>query len=180
MYVPANDYELLYLIRDGNSIAYRVLYEKYLHLIRKMYRENGRIQHFIYQDYQQECLMCLEEALHSYREDRNSTFFSYFVLLVRRKTIKLLRGTQLQFKEQSVEYQDSMKSTPSKQAFLIKSILHQLNFDSLEMDLFYECLIYHQPVTKIAEKYALPYQNVYIKYKKIKEKVENILTNGQL
>ncbi|MBD5391012.1 hypothetical protein HDR67_03300 [bacterium] len=174
-----NDNELLYLIRDGNAIAYRVLYDKYLHLIGKMYRENERIHHFIYSDYQQECLMCLETAIHSYRENYNSTFFSYFVLLVRRRTIKLLRGNQLQLREQNMEYQDFMRYTSSNENSLIKSIVHQLDLhEPLDYDLFYECLIQNKPITKIAGKYNLSYQMVYAKYKKIKEKIEKILTNG--
>lgn len=179
MYIPANDNELLYLIRDGNAIAYRVLYDKYLHLIGKMYKDNGKIHHFIYRDYQQECLMCLEDAIHSYRENYNSTFFSYFVLLVRRRTFKLLRGKQLQLREQNVEYQDSMTSAPSRKPFMIQTIVHQLNLqEPMEKDLFFECLLQNKPVTQISSKYEISYQRVYAKYKKIKEKVEKILTNG--
>lgn len=181
MYLPANDNELLYLIRDGNEVAHRVLYNKYEYLIAKLYKENSRIKHFIYLDYKQECLLCLEKAIQSYQENHNSTFYSYFLLLVRRKTLNLLRKNQLQLKEHTMIYDENQTQVSPAKPYLIKTIVKQLNLqEPFEYELFYDCLLNHRSIQNVAEKYHLEYHYIYVKYKKMKDKVQKLLTNASV
>ncbi|MDE7161568.1 MAG: hypothetical protein K2N65_02275 [Anaeroplasmataceae bacterium] len=181
MYIPANDNELLYLIRDGNGVAYRILFNKYEYLIAKLYKENNKIKHFVYLDYKQECLMCLENAIQSFQENHNSTFYSYFLLLVRRRTSNLLRTTHLQFKEHELAYNESYEQSRRYTPYLISTILKQLNLvEEYEYDLFYECLLNQKTIMYVAQKHHMDYQHIYIKYKKMKERVQKLLTNASV
>ncbi|MDE7106651.1 MAG: hypothetical protein K2O22_05745, partial [Anaeroplasmataceae bacterium] len=61
---------------------------------------------------------------------------------------------------------------------LLNYVIQSLDLkNKLEEDLFYECILKNQKVILIARQYDIPYPTVYLKYKKIKEKVEKLLTN---
>lgn len=179
MYYPANDNELLYLIKDGNEAAKRALYAKYEHLIAKIYRENYHWKTTVFSDFKQECLMCLEEAIHTFQEKYNVTFLSFVLLLIRRRTSKLFRKSELFLKERNTQYVESeFFLNKGENPFLLKSIIMQMEFEEdIERDLFFNCLLQNIKITQIAQIYGLNYQAVYLKYKKIKDKVEKILTN---
>ncbi|MDE7105824.1 MAG: helix-turn-helix domain-containing protein, partial [Anaeroplasmataceae bacterium] len=102
MYYQANDQELLYLIKDGNQQAYQALYSKYEHLIAKLYKSCSNYRKTVYDDFKQECLMCLEKAIHSYQDKYNCSFYSFFLLLIQRNTSKLLRKNSLFLQEKNV------------------------------------------------------------------------------
>ncbi|MDE7263055.1 MAG: hypothetical protein K2N64_00150 [Anaeroplasmataceae bacterium] len=182
MYYPANDNELLYLIKDGNEAAKRTLYSKYEYLIAKIYRESSYWRTTVFSDFKQECLMCLEQAIYSFQEKYKVTFLSYVLLLIRRRVFKLLRKNELFLKERNTQYvEPEFFLTKGENPFLLKSIILQMEFeDELERDLFFNCLLQNVKITQIAQIYGLNYQSVYLKYKKIKDKVENILTNSKV
>ena len=180
MYQQANDNELLYLIREGNVLAYRVLYKKYEHLIFKFYKENITLNGVILHDFMQEGFMCLEKAIHLYQEKYKCSFYSFFILLLRRNSVKLSRKSNLNLREKCMEYktENSFVSKNSK-SFLMKTVIRELNLsDDLEKDIFYDGILNSVKIADIARKHGRSYQFVYMKYKKIKQKVEKILTNA--
>ncbi|MDE6655741.1 MAG: hypothetical protein K2J85_01985, partial [Anaeroplasmataceae bacterium] len=180
MYFQANDNELIYLIKDGNANAQRILYSKYEHLIWKIFQKNGKTKGLVYEDFKQECLMCLEQAIYSYQESFKCSFYSYFLVLVSRNTSKLLRKNGLLLKENETIYSplDCFQSPP-----MYSKLIHLVNqkykfSDDLEKDLFYECILKNVKVVEVARKYNMDYRSVYTKYQKIKQKVEKLLTNS--
>lgn len=182
MYTQANDNELIYLIKEGNPAAYRTLYIKYEHLIHKFYKENLRVKGIVFADFLQESMMCLNQAIYSYKDTFDCTFYSYFLMVVRRNYSKLMRKNSLYLKEQNTDYKaEAFFDTENSKSFLVNLVIRELKFSNdLEKDLFYECMLNNTKVVQIAKKYGENYSKVYTKYKKIKQKIEKILTNASV
>ncbi|MCM1130199.1 MAG: hypothetical protein NC310_04775 [Roseburia sp.] len=182
MYVQANDNELIYLIKEGNQAAYRTLYIKYEHLIRKIYNENLKTRGICFADFLQECMMCLNRAIYTFKETFGCTFYSYFLVIIRKNYSKLMRTNALYLKEHNTEYTpENLFADSNSKSFLVDLVIRELELtDDLEKDLFYECILKNVKVVQIAKKYKKKYTSVYIKYKKIKEKIEKILTNAKV
>ena len=178
MYYLADDNELLYLIKDGNAQAYRMLYEKYEHWIGKTYRGFSQGLSMMYHDYKQECLLCLEKAIHTYNHNFNCSFFSFYTLIVKRSIYRLHRKNNLFFQEKMNLYGIEELYTDKEQSKLIPILKKELQFmDALEEELFNQCILYNKKIIEIANKFGVKYNVAYTKYKKIKEKSEKILTN---
>ncbi|MDE6047659.1 MAG: sigma-70 family RNA polymerase sigma factor [Anaeroplasmataceae bacterium] len=179
MYQQANDNELIYLIKEGNSLAYQILYKKYEHLIYKIYKKNIEVRGVMLSDFMQEGLMCLEQAIHTYQEKYKCSFYSYFYLILRRNNSKLFRTDGLKLKERYTDYKkESFFNSNHSKSPIVELVIRELKFDGeLEKDLFYECILNSVKITEIAKKYGMNYTTVYTKHKKIKQKIEKILTN---
>lgn len=88
-----NDYELLYLISEGSEEAEEIIYMKYSPLIKK--RVNAfRIQSRYRDDFYQEGLMCLNEAIKSFDDHYNKSFNKFFDMILQRRFIALLKKDQ--------------------------------------------------------------------------------------
>lgn len=88
-----NDYELLYLIGEGSEEAEEILYMKYSPLIKKRISA-FRIQSRYRDDFYQEGLMCLNDAIKSFNDHYNKTFNKFFDMVLQRKFIVLLKKDQ--------------------------------------------------------------------------------------
>lgn len=178
MYLPADDNELLYLIKDGNPQAYRMLYLKYEHWIGKLYKNYAQGKSMMFYDFKQECLLCLETALHTYSSKFHCSFYSFYALIVRRNIYRLYRKNKLLFQERSNVYGIEELYSQPKESKYIPILRKELQLkDALEEELFDQCLLYQKKIGDVAKKYGVKYSIVYTKYKKIKEKSEKILTN---
>lgn len=85
-----NDQELLYLLYEGEEIAQTILLLKYRNLIYKRLKA-FRIKKRSLDDYFQEGLMALNDAINSYNPLYRKTFTKYFDLILQRRIINLLR-----------------------------------------------------------------------------------------
>lgn len=101
-----NDYELLYLIRQNNDVALRLLYEKYermlwsiVHAQTKSYPHLGMEK----EDFLQHAAICFFQSIENFREDRCASFSTFIYLCVERKiktmVRNLFRGNNLLFLE---------------------------------------------------------------------------------
>ncbi len=179
MYYKANDSELIYLIKDGNLVAKRVLYEKYCHLIKKIYYDTSYCRTLIYLDFQQECLMRLEQAIFSYEEGFACSFYTYFTLVIRRLTYKLLRNDALKVKERNVEYTsfESFRDACSESKIL-RIIGKEFQKEPLEeRNILEYCFLRNCSLAAFTRKFELNYFETYPLYKKVQKKLEKILTN---
>ena len=77
MYLGWNDYELIYLIKEGNELALNLMYHKYSNFIRIKARELG-FRGFDLDDCIQEGLLLLTKAIKTFNNDYNKSFWSYF------------------------------------------------------------------------------------------------------
>ncbi len=91
-----NDYELLYLIRQKNEIAFMILMRKYervaRYLIQKYVGED--ISLLIKEDYLQNGRLKLLQAVEDYREDSNSSFYHFYCEIYHNLLIDYYRKSQ--------------------------------------------------------------------------------------
>lgn len=179
MYYPANDNELIYLIKDGNSVAHRALYLKYMHLISILYKVSPYSEKIPYADFQQECLLCLEQAIYKYRECYSCSFYTYYRMVASRNIHKLLRNDGICLKERYTEY-SSIQTIEKKLKFypLEFKKYRDIPFENaLEQDLLEEYILGNASLKALAKKHNMEYTHIYYRYKKFKEKLEKLLTN---
>lgn len=91
-----NDYELLYMINEFDEEAESILYSKYKNLINKR-MSDFKIRVDRREDFMQEGLFVLSNAIRSYNEYCNKTFNKYFDLLLQRRFINILRNEKMYF-----------------------------------------------------------------------------------
>lgn len=177
MYYNYNDNELIYLIKDNNQFAKKVLYDKYSHLIRKIYNERNLKNHFLYYDFQQECYLALEKAIYSFNTEKGSSFYSFYSVVVSYLITKLLRNDRLKLKETNTVYEEIEREDHYHKNDL-KRILEYEFKDSDEVTklLISEFLGQNYKLIDFVQKYNLEYYSTYRLLKKIRLKVENILT----
>lgn len=96
-----NDNELLYLISQKDDDALEILIKKYEPLINKRLR-SYRVNKINYEDYFQECLIALVNAVNRFREDKNGVFNLYLDYAIQSKIKTLLRKDKQYFYSVSV------------------------------------------------------------------------------
>ncbi|MDE6946423.1 MAG: hypothetical protein K2P14_04480 [Anaeroplasmataceae bacterium] len=180
MYYNANDYELIYLIRDGNTQALKVLYDKYDHLIFKIYHEKYKYQGLVFLDFRQECFMVLHQSIYLFDSHYNSSFCNFYLLLVQRRIYKLYRKDSIRLKEKYTSYASYDYFEKDKnQEVILKLVLKELNdLTPMEEELLRECILKRGSIMELSRKYGVSYYDVYKKNKNLKEKIEKILTNA--
>lgn len=167
-----NDYELLYLIREGNEDALAIMVEKYQPLLfSKLKRFN--IVSVQRDDFYQEGCMVLLEAIRKYDESYNKSFTRFYELLLVRKFINLLNkeNKPVSYHEESVfgrfilEEEDVIFCTKTDR-LLAKDVLNDLEY--LIFDQHYVNNIGLQEISKDLE---LPIKRVYNTVYRIKQKL---------
>lgn len=88
--IEYNDSELLYLMFEGTEIALQILFKKYYGLIHKRLHL-FHIKSVNYEDFFQEALMSLYDAVNTYSPLYNKSFNRYFDLLLQRKIMTTIR-----------------------------------------------------------------------------------------
>lgn len=89
-----NDYELVCLSREGNEDAINLIYQKYKPIIVKKSEEAIiRANHHGIEisDIMQEAYIGLDEAINSFNESDNASFYTFAMLCVNRQIINYLR-----------------------------------------------------------------------------------------
>ncbi len=179
MFINWNDYELLYLIKEGIVAAKTELYRKYSFLISKKYYQNQVSFKLSYQDYFQECLMALERAIYFFDTNSSASFFAYFSTVLWHKTLNICRLSSMHLNDDCVSY--LKKEVPSPvSSHLVALIQKELEKENDRMSLiFKECVIETFSIRNFCRKYQLDYNQTYRLYKKMLVKIEKILTNCQ-
>ena len=93
MYDDYNDNELIYLIHDFNEDANRILHEKYYKIIKikvAKYRALAKRIGLDTCDLMQEGLLGLEEAINSYRDNKDMKFSSFANMCIERQILSVL------------------------------------------------------------------------------------------
>lgn len=93
MYDDYNDNELIYLIYDFNGDANRILHEKYYKIIKikvAKYRALAKRIGLDTCDLMQEGLLGLEEAINSYRDNKDMKFSSFANMCIERQILSVL------------------------------------------------------------------------------------------
>ena len=85
-----NDNELLYLLYEGEEVARAILFSKYSNLIYKRLRV-FKIKDKNFEDFFQEGLMALNDAVNTFNPRFKKSFNKYFDLILQRRIIGILR-----------------------------------------------------------------------------------------
>lgn len=177
MYIKHNDYELVYLIKEGSNKARELLFDKYGVLIRKIYREGFYSQKYHLFDFLQEGFLVLEKVIYSFNMNYTFNFYSYFTLCFSRRLLRLNITGDVIFNEKSVKYK--FVDTVDVKTNLIRKLIEREieNEDDLTKKIINECIFENLSVHSFCSKYDLNYTNTYYLYRKIRLKLEKILTN---
>lgn len=93
MYDDYNDNELIYLIYDFNEDANRILHQKYYKIIKikvAKYRALAKRMGLDTCDLMQEGLLGLEEAINSYRDNKDMKFSSFANMCIERQILSVV------------------------------------------------------------------------------------------
>ena len=95
MYKDYNDYELLDLASEQNEEALNIIYNKYNPLVNKIAKKMLNYCHgtgIELNDLIQEGMLGLNLAIHTFVEDKDTTFYTYARTCIERKMISLIVG----------------------------------------------------------------------------------------
>lgn len=175
MYINYSDYELLYLIKEGNELAKAYLYKKYASLIKKVYFEND-YKYMGCQDFLQEGFLILESAIYSYNMEYTHSFYNYFMICLKRRWLRLYNQNGAQLKEEKVNY--NVLSSPKVMDYLTLKIIDDefKNEDEISKEILRKCILEKESLKKFCLDKDLDYRKTHYLYCKIRLKLENILT----
>lgn len=181
MYYKYNDYELIYLIKEGNSSACDMLYQKYYPLMFKMIKAY-HVSYNLFEDLLQEARMKLLDAINSYSDFFACSFFKYFSLLLSRMLNQFCKYNKfdLRFKP-TLRLNDEYENLSAERNEFIEKVIsltRMLNFKKdIDEKLFYECVVEGFSLIGFAEKYSVEYYTIRLKYNKLIKEIKKILTN---
>lgn len=115
-----NDYELVYLVEEGNEDAYNLIFEKYrpiLDCYATQYYRIGKSVGVDYDDLYQEGLIGIHHAISSYRVSNQTILYTFILICVKGRMSNLIR-----------------RSSAKKHYILNNSL--SLNYESEEVDCF--------------------------------------------
>lgn len=90
-----NDYELIYMVRENDDCCRDILYDKYLPIIKKIANEfYQRYSSFgyDYDDFIQEGMIAFQRAIVSYKESKNTLFYTFATVCIRRSLLTFCRN----------------------------------------------------------------------------------------
>lgn len=94
-YKDYNDYELLYMVRENDDFSKDLLLKKYSPIINKIaleffnsYKNYG----YEYDDFYQEAMLAFNNAVVSYDENKNTLFYTFLVLCIKRALLSFTRN----------------------------------------------------------------------------------------
>ena len=94
-YKKYNDYELLYMVKEKDEGSQDILYQKYLPVIRNLANEfYSRYFNYgyDYEDFLQEAIVAFHRAVLAYNEDKDSLFYTFVVVCIRRSLLSFCRN----------------------------------------------------------------------------------------
>ncbi len=162
-----NDYELIYLIRDYNEIALNLLLKKYMPYIRaKIYDYN--VSHKCQDDFFQECLMTLHDAIYSFNEYKGASFYTYMNVIISRKIIRLYKASNIpEFPDGNLELKVYDNTSLYGNNYFDEGL--KLFSDDIDRIIYYETYHYGLAPRMISLKYNIDIKVIYNKIQKIKK-----------
>ncbi len=168
-----NDYELLYLIKDGNEKAFNYFFQKYDCLIIKiaidLYPQGDKQDDLV-----QEGRMILYDCIKNYDSSYGTPFFSYFLVSLKRKYYKLIQddyyGSLLSLDDLNIP--EIINHNKNGVAEWLKKILK----NTIYYDLYISVFFCDMSIRQYAYENNLTYNSCYTKYLKMIEFIKKTLT----
>ena len=165
-----NDYEILYLIKEGNEVAFSFMFKKYEPYIWKIaknyYSYNEKIEDLV-----QEGRIVLNTCIQAYNEDLGISFFSFFTLCMKREFNRQIGGD---YYKNYISLEEEFTSTIDYSRSVIFTSESLLTLEE-EKEMYKFIILDGMSLKLYAEKKHLPYGKVYYKYALLIEKIKKIL-----
>ena len=166
MYVNYNDNELIYLYKEGEQKALNELFLKYEHCICQIvasfypYGDKRR-------DLYQEGRIVLFECIKHYSSNKNISFYSYFVLSLKRKINKL---TNTDYYNNTILFREEISTYSLNENSGLLSIYNKLFKDDILAKIIWDYHIVREvSIRKLAEIYDIDYFKLLRKKESILE-----------
>lgn len=172
-YDEYNDYELLYLIKDGNENALKYFFQKYDCLITKIaisfYSNGDKLE-----DLLQEGRMILYDCIKNYNSSYGTTFYTYFVVSLKRKYYKLFKENYYEtiIFIDDLNLPEILYDKRNGVADWMKIMFEGTIYYDMYISIFYKNI----SIKKYAEDNNISYANCYVKYLKMIEFIKKALT----
>ncbi|MGI6360511.1 MAG: sigma-70 family RNA polymerase sigma factor [Acholeplasmatales bacterium] len=170
MYKAYNDYELLYMVKEGDTVALDILLKKYeLFIYKKVY---SFFYHDESGDYFQEGVLCLYKAIETFDESYNKTFMRYFEVIINRHFINIYKKNK-RYYEMLESYRNELliEETENK---IIEEDIKIIFKSSLEQKVYEMFYLNNKKVKEIAEELNLEVKQIYNAIYRIKSKLLDI------
>ena len=201
-YTGLNDYEVLYMIKENDEIAYNVMYDKYhpiISSIAKEYSKNFKHLDIEYDDLYQEGLCALNNAIKGFKETNNCLFYTYLLICVKREMEKYIKAKGRQKHKiltDSISIDQDISSTnlhlvdviPDKRVDLQDNLMKNIEYKKI-LDLKYDMtfnqsLIYEMKLnnftnSEIAILLDVSYRVVDNVLKKVKRKIKKFINEEE-
>ena len=99
VYNDENDYELLYLVEEENEEAKEIFFEKYkpmVEMMAKKYYSQVNSSGYELNDFIQEGMMGLSQAINDYKNEKNIKFVTFANVCVKRQILSFIRDINRQ------------------------------------------------------------------------------------
>ncbi len=152
-YRAYNDYELIYMVRENDDYSYNTLFTKYLPVIKRIaleYYKKHPDYGAEYSDFVQEGYVAFQNAVSSFSEVKNTLFYTYLEVCIRRALSSYCRKITCESKNISI-YQfvdvfdggeDYIENLPSiEDNLILDEFMHRVWDIVYDMDdIMYSCV----------------------------------------
>lgn len=173
MHYHYNDNELLYLINEGNDSALKIMYLKYIPLVKKRILD-FKIGYERYDDFFQEGMMMLDKAIKTFNPYYDKTFNKYFDLILQRKFIRISQEYNEYIKNVSIlENLDEFFLQESEKEIVALSDFEIDDFSDFEYEVLKNFAENHLPAREIGKLLDCNVRKVYNALSRGKRKMKN-------
>jgi len=189
-----NDYKLLHLAQEGDEIATDILYQKYKPIIiKKSKNAILKVSHHGLEinDIMQEGYLGLKEAIDNFKEEDNTTFYTFANLCIDRKIINLIRKNisgKDRILNEALAIDDTLENYikdefNTEDIYLYQDYKEEITenvkrtLTSFENQIF-ELRIKGYSSKEIANILSKDIKSIYNAYQRIKQKMKDIVENN--
>ena len=93
-YKKINDYEVVYLVKENDEEARKIIFNKYIPIVRKLaskYSMSAKWARVDFDDLVQEGLIALNDAIDKYDENSGALFYTFACICVERRILTFCR-----------------------------------------------------------------------------------------
>lgn len=93
-YKKINDYEVVYMVRENDEEARKIIFNKYIPIVRRIASDHlalAKMARIEYEDLVQEGLIALNEAINKYNERSGVLFYTFLCVCVERRILTYCR-----------------------------------------------------------------------------------------
>ncbi len=162
LYQGWNDYELLYLIKEGSEKALNLMYIKYEKFIIYKARSCG-FRGFDLDDCIQEGYILLTTAIKKFKGEYNKTFCKYFEIILLRHFWRLRSKEQIEYVH--------FDFANTRADYCLKEFVSEWKkaLPPLQGVIYEEIYYFHTPIDELANKLGLKKTQIYYELKKIRD-----------